>query len=304
MSELRFQAYQAYRRLDKFLAEAGPSYSRSFYQNLMEQGQVFLNDAPASAADAVRPGDVVLVRVPEAKEVKIAPENIPIDIVYEDSDIAVINKDKGMVVHPAPGHERGTLVSALLYHIRDLSGINGELRPGIVHRIDKDTTGLLVIAKNDAAHQSLAGQIAKKEAARVYTALCYGNFREESGRVDAPIARHRIDRKKMAVVPGGRGAVTEWRVLERFGDYTLLEVSLKTGRTHQIRVHMAHLGHPVVGDEVYTKKRPPFATKGQMLHAGKLGLRHPATGAYMEFTAPLPKYFEEILKKLRAKRGR
>ncbi len=217
---------------------------------------------------------------------EIAPENIPIDIVYEDRDIAVINKGKGMVVHPAPGNERGTLVNALLYHIRDLSGINGELRPGIVHRIDKDTTGLLVVAKNDAAHQSLAEQIAKKEAARVYTALCYGNFREESGRVDAPIARHKTDRKKMAVVAGGRVAVSEWRVLERFSDYTLLEVSLKTGRTHQIRVHMAHLGHPVVGDKVYTKKKPPFATQGQMLHAGKLGLTHPAQGSVWSSQRP------------------
>ncbi|MBS6511095.1 MAG: RluA family pseudouridine synthase, partial [Clostridiales bacterium] len=251
MQELKLCAKQAYKRLDKFLAEAEPSHSRSFYQNLLEKGTVLKNGKIASASDALRAGDEVLVRIPDAEQISLEPENLPLCIVYEDADIAVIDKPKGMVVHPAPGNERGTLVNAILYHIRDLSGINGEIRPGIVHRIDKDTTGLLVIAKNDAAHQSLAEQIAKKEAARIYTALCYGNFREESGQVSAPIARHKSDRKKMAVVPGGREAISDWRVLERFMEYTLLEVSLQTGRTHQIRVHMAHIGHPIVGDPVY-----------------------------------------------------
>lgn len=301
MEELKLCAEQAYKRLDKFLAEAEPSHSRSFYQNLLEKGAVLKNGRPAGASDALRAGDEVLVRIPDARQISLEPENLPLCIVYEDADIAVIDKPKGMVVHPAPGNERGTLVNAILYHIRDLSGINGEIRPGIVHRIDKDTTGLLVIAKNDAAHQSLAEQIAKKEAARVYTALCYGNFREESGQVNAPIARHKTERKKMAVVPGGREAVSDWRVLERFMEYTLLEVSLQTGRTHQIRVHMAHIGHPVVGDPVYCRKKPPFETQGQMLHAGKLMLTHPRTGERMEFTAPLPAYFEEILSKLRKK---
>ncbi len=301
MQELFLRADKAYRRLDKFLAEAEPSHSRSFYQNLIAKGAVLLAGRPAGASDAVREGDEVVLRIPEAEAMSLEPENLPLCIVYEDADIAVINKAKGMVVHPAPGNERGTLVHAILYHIRDLSGINGQLRPGIVHRIDKDTTGLLVIAKNDAAHQSLAEQIAKKQASRVYTALCYGNFREESGQVNAPIARHKTDRKKMAVVPGGREAVSDWRVLERFGAYTLLEVSLQTGRTHQIRVHMAHIGHPVVGDRVYCKQKPPFETQGQMLHAGSLTLTHPSTQERMTFTAPLPEYFQQILEKLRTK---
>ena len=302
MQELIFRAEKAYQRLDKFLAEAVPSRSRSFYQGLITKGAVLLNGKKAGASSPVRAGDEVLVRVPEAEAVSIEPENLPLCIVYEDADIAVINKGKGMVVHPAPGNESGTLVNAILYHIRDLSGINGELRPGIVHRIDKDTTGLLVIAKNDLAHRSLAEQIAKKQANRIYTALCYGNFREDSGQVNAPIARHKVDRKKMAVVAGGREAISNWRVLERFGEYTLLEIALQTGRTHQIRVHMAYLGHPVVGDEVYCKRRPPFETQGQMLHAGKLVLTHPRTGERMEFVAPLPEYFEQILEKLRKKR--
>ena len=244
MQEIKLCAERAYKRLDKFLAEAEPSHSRSFYQNLLEKGAVLKNGRPAGASDALRAGDEVLVRIPDARQISLEPENLPLCIVYEDADIAVIDKPKGMVVHPAPGNESGTLVNAILYHIRDLSGINGEIRPGIVHRIDKDTTGLLVIAKNDAAHQNLAEQIAKKEAARIYTALCYGNFREESGQVNAPIARHKTNRKKMAVVPGGREAVSDWRVLERFMEYTLLEVSLQTGRTHQIRVHMAHAHAP------------------------------------------------------------
>lgn len=299
MEELALCAKKGYKRLDKFLAEQAAGHSRSFYQGLIAKGEVLINGRPGSAADPVKPGDEIVARIPQAEQIGLVPENLPLCIVYEDEDIAVINKAKGMVVHPAPGNETGTLVNALLYHIRDLSGINGQLRPGIVHRIDKDTTGLLVVAKNDAAHRSLAEQIAKKEAGRVYTALCYGNFREESGRVDAPIARHKTERKKMAVVPGGREAVTDWRMLERFWDYTLLELSLRTGRTHQIRVHMAHIGHPVVGDPLYSRKKPPFRTWGQMLHAGKLTLVHPRTGQRMEFSAPLPEYFEDILQRLR-----
>ncbi len=254
---------------------------------------------PARAKEKPREGSVITFFAEEPRELEAKPEDIPLDIVYEDGDIAVINKPKGMVVHPAPGNETGTLVNALLFHMKDLSGINGVLRPGIVHRLDKDTTGLLVIAKNDAAHISLAEQIREKTARREYTALVFGGFREEEGRVDAPIARHKTDRKRMAVVPGGREAVTLFQVAARYEKYTLLHLRLTTGRTHQIRVHMAYIGHPVAGDEVYTKQKFPYPTQGQMLHAHRLTLTHPRTGERMTFEAPLPAYFREILSRLR-----
>ena len=286
-------------RLDKYLSEVFPEHSRSFFQNCIENGQVLVDGRPARAKEKPREGSVITFFAEEPRELEAKPEDIPLDIVYEDGDIAVINKPKGMVVHPAPGNETGTLVNALLFHMKDLSGINGVLRPGIVHRLDKDTTGLLVIAKNDAAHISLAEQIRDKTARREYTALVFGGFREEEGRVDAPIARHKTDRKRMAVVPGGREAVTLFQVAARYEKYTLLHLRLTTGRTHQIRVHMAYIGHPVAGDAVYTKQKFPYPTQGQMLHAHRLTLTHPRTGERMTFEAPLPAYFREILSRLR-----
>lgn len=286
-------------RLDKYLSEVFPEHSRSFFQNCIENGQVLVDGRPARAKEKPREGSVITFFAEEPRELEAKPEDIPLDIVYEDGDIAVINKPKGMVVHPAPGNETGTLVNALLFHMKDLSGINGVLRPGIVHRLDKDTTGLLVIAKNDAAHISLAEQIREKTARREYTALVFGGFREEEGRVDAPIARHKTDRKRMAVVPGGREAVTLFQVAARYEKYTLLHLRLTTGRTHQIRVHMAYIGHPVAGDAVYTKQKFPYPTQGQMLHAHRLTLTHPRTGERMAFEAPLPAYFREILSRLR-----
>ncbi|MBS5645014.1 MAG: RluA family pseudouridine synthase [Clostridiales bacterium] len=286
-------------RLDKYLSEVFPEHSRSFFQNCIENGQVLVDGRPARAKEKPREGSVITFFAEEPRELEAKPEDIPLDIVYEDGDIAVINKPKGMVVHPAPGNETGTLVNALLFHMKDLSGINGVLRPGIVHRLDKDTTGLLVIAKNDAAHISLAEQIREKTARREYTALVFGGFREEEGRVDAPIARHKTDRKRMAVVPGGREAVTLFQVAARYEKYTLLHLRLTTGRTHQIRVHMAYIGHPVAGDAVYTKQKFPYPTQGQMLHAHRLTLTHPRTGERMTFEAPLPAYFREILSRLR-----
>lgn len=286
-------------RLDKYLSEVFPEHSRSFFQNCIENGQVLVDGRPARAKEKPREGSVITFFAEEPRELEAKPEDIPLDIVYEDGDIAVINKPKGMVVHPAPGNETGTLVNALLFHMKDLSGINGVLRPGIVHRLDKDTTGLLVIAKNDAAHISLAEQIREKTARREYTALVFGGFREEEGRVDAPIARHKTDRKRMAVVPGGREAVTLFQVAARYEKYTLLHLRLTTGRTHQIRVHMAYIGHPVAGDAVYTKQKFPYPTQGQMLHAHRLTLTHPRTGGRMAFEAPLPAYFREILSRLR-----
>lgn len=286
-------------RLDKYLSEVFPEHSRSFFQNCIENGQVLVDGRPARAKEKPREGSIITFFAEEPRELEAKPEDIPLDIVYEDGDIAVINKPKGMVVHPAPGNETGTLVNALLFHMKDLSGINGVLRPGIVHRLDKDTTGLLVIAKNDAAHISLAEQIREKTARREYTALVFGGFREEEGRVDAPIARHKTDRKRMAVVPGGREAVTLFQVAARYEKYTLLHLRLTTGRTHQIRVHMAYIGHPVAGDAVYTKQKFPYPTQGQMLHAHRLTLTHPRTGERMTFEAPLPAYFQEILSRLR-----
>lgn len=299
--ELTVEAGEAGSRLDRFISGRLPEYTRSRIQKLTEDGFVLADGKPAKASHKVRAGETVSLTVPELRDPDILPEPIPLDIIYEDGDMLVVNKPQGMVVHPAAGNYTGTLVNALLAYCGDsLSGINGERRPGILHRIDKDTSGLLLVAKNDMAHQRLAAQIKAHSLTRAYLALVHGGFRTDSGTVDLPIGRHPADRKKMAVTyHNAREAVTHYRVLERFGRYTLLECVLETGRTHQIRVHMAKLGHPIAGDPVYGVKKEPFSTNGQLLHAYKVGFVHPRTGAYLEFTSPLPDYYEKILKNLR-----
>ena len=289
-------ADQAGERLDVFCARTG-GVTRSAAQRMITEGDILYNGAAAKANQKLKTGDEITVFLRPAAEVDIVPQNIPIDIVYEDGDIAVVDKPKGMVVHPAPGNPDGTLVNALMYHLSDLSGIGGELRPGIVHRIDKLTSGLIVVAKNDAAHTSLAAQLKEHSARRTYIAIVDGNIKEDSGTVDAPIGRHPVDRKRMAVVKDGREAVTHWCVLERYGAYTLIEARLETGRTHQIRVHMAHIKHPVSGDVVYGCAKPRLGLDGQALHAARLELTHPATGERMVFGAKVPAYFESALKK-------
>lgn len=274
--------------------------SRSFVQNLIEDGLVLVNGKTQKSNYKVRTDDVIQVEIPEPKELSVAPEAIQLDIVYEDSDLLVVNKPQGMVVHPAPGAWTGTLVNALLYHCQNLSGINGVLRPGIVHRIDKDTSGLLVVAKNDQAHQGLAAQIKEHSMSRQYSAIVHGILAEPSGTVDAPIGRDHSDRKKMAVTfQNSKSAVTHYTVISRFNAYTFIEVKLETGRTHQIRVHMAYIGHPVLGDPLYASKRNPFNLSGQMLHAGKLGFIHPRQGNWLEFEAPVPALFQEVIAQLR-----
>ena len=292
-------------RLDVFLSENVENASRSFLQKLIKEDAVYVNGKPRKANYKVCEGDEVELDIPEPEPVDIEPEDIPLEILYEDHDLLVVNKPKGMVVHPGPGHYSGTLVNALLYHCKDdLSGINGVLRPGIVHRIDMNTTGSLLVCKTDQAHQNLAEQLKVHSITRRYRAIVHGNIKEDSGTVNAPIARHRTDRKKMAVDrERGREAITHYQVLERFGKYTYIECSLETGRTHQIRVHMTSIGHPLLGDDVYGPAKCPFQLQGQTLHAMVLGFVHPRTGAYMEFTAPLPEYFEELLHKLSAGAG-
>ena len=297
--ELTVPREGAGKRLDSYVASA-TELSRNAVQRLIAEGSVLLNGRETLSKAKLREGDEISVAPPPPALTDILPQDIPLDIVYQDEDIAVINKPKGMVVHPAAGNPDGTLVNAIMYHIKDLSGVGGELRPGIVHRIDRMTSGLLVVAKNDAAHNFLSDQLKTHSVSRVYYALVEGNIREDGGTVDAPIARSRNDRKKMAVDPGGRSAVTHWRVLERFGDTTLLRVELETGRTHQIRVHMAYIKHPIVGDEVYGRGRNRLGIVGQALHAGELRLTHPRTRETMVFTAPLPEEFEGALEKLRS----
>ena len=292
-----FIADREYRRLDICLSDM-TELSRSRAQSLIEAGLVSVNHRPCRQSDGVRPGDTIRYAVPEAKAVELTPENIPLDIVYEDQDICVINKPRGMVVHPAVGNESGTLVNALLYHFGDLSSIGGEIRPGIVHRIDKMTSGLLVVAKNDLAHERLARQFADHSAHRSYIALVAGNFKEDTGTVDAPIGRHPTERKRMAVVPNGRHAVTHYRVLHRFSSVTVLSLELETGRTHQIRVHMAYIHHPVVGDQVYSNGKNALGMEGQALHGWRLQLTNPATGRSMSFVAPLPEDMQKALKRL------
>lgn len=292
-------------RIDKFLSCRLEEVSRSYIQKLIKEGHVSVNGKPVKANYKLGAGDKISVEIPEAKEPDILPEDIPLDILYEDQDILVVNKPKGMVVHPAAGHYSGTLVNALMYHCKDsLSGINGVMRPGIVHRIDMDTTGSLLVCKNDEAHRILAEQLKEHTIRREYHAIVYGNIKEDTGTVDAPIGRHPTDRKKMSINhKNGKQAVTHYEVLERFGNFTYIRCRLETGRTHQIRVHMASLHHPLLGDEVYgPSSRPPFpGLKGQVLHAKILGIYHPATGEYMEFDAPLPQYFVDLLQKLRRK---
>ncbi|MGI6153881.1 MAG: RluA family pseudouridine synthase [Christensenellaceae bacterium] len=298
-----FVVDRAGQRLDVFLSENMPAHTRSFIKNLIEEGCVLLNGKKVKAGAKPKPGDSITVDIPEVKEAAATPQNIPLDIVYQDEHIAVIDKPQGMVTHPAAGNPDGTLVNAVMYHIKDLSGIGGQLRPGIVHRLNKDTSGLIIIAKSDAAHNALSDMLKKREIEKTYIALVHGNIRQENGTVHTNIDRDKRDRKKMAVAAAGREAITNYRVLERFGQYTLLEVDILTGRTHQIRVHLKHIGHPVVGDALYTKQADPFSLSGQLLHAARLGFAHPVTGSEMTFTAPLPAYFEKVLEKLRASAG-
>jgi len=285
-------------RLDIFVTENLEGVSRATVQNLIKAGQILVNGQPFKASYHLREGEEVEVELPEPQAVAIEAQNIPLDIIYQDEDLVIVNKPKGMVVHPAHGNWDHTMVNALLYHIKDLSGINGELRPGIVHRLDKDTSGVMVVAKNDSAHRSLAEQIKVHSIKREYTALVHGVIKENLGTIDAPIGRSKLDRKKMAVVKDGRTAVSDYEVMQRFGNYTLIKVSLMTGRTHQIRVHFAHIKHAVVGDPLYGTTKKHFDLESQALHAHRLGFKHPRSGEYMEFTSPLPQYFEDILTKL------
>ena len=289
-------------RLDAFLARSGEGLTRSAAQKLIEQGQVFRNGKPGKKNDKLNIGDRIEYEIPEAKPVDIAPTRMDLKIVYEDEDLLVIDKPKGLVVHPAPGHQEDTLVNGLLYAMGDdLSGINGELRPGIVHRIDKDTSGLLAVAKNDLAHTMLASQLKDHTMARTYEAIVCGSFREDSGTVDAPIGRHPSDRKKMCVTErNSKNAVTHWEVVARYRGYTHIRCKLETGRTHQIRVHMAHIGHPILGDTVYGHKKPELGQDSQCLHAGALCFRHPRDGRPVMVFSPLPEYFQKVLEKLAA----
>ena len=298
---MNIQATEAGVRLDVFLSEQLDQCSRSAAQKLLEAGAVTLNGKPLRKQDRTVAGAVYAVELPELKEIAIEARELPLDVVYEDADLLVINKPKGLVVHPAPGHWDDTLVNALMFHCKDsLSGINGALRPGIVHRIDKDTSGLLIVAKNDFAHQALAAQLQDHSLSRIYDAVVCGSIREDSGTIDAPIGRHPTDRKKMAVTEkNSRRAVTHFEVVERFGAYTRVRCRLETGRTHQIRVHMAYKSHPILGDTVYGHAKPELGQSSQVLHAGTLIFRHPRTGEAITVTCPLPPYFEEVLEKLR-----
>lgn len=301
MSRYVVEAESVGERLDNFILKIKPEYSRSHIKTKIENGEVLLQDKIVKAGQKLKLGQVVSVKTTEPKTLDVKAENINLDIVYEDDDLAVINKPKGMVVHPANGNFTGTLVNALLYNLKDLSGINGVIRPGIVHRLDKDTSGLLLIAKNDKAHVSLAKQIETKSCHRYYLALCTGNVKEDEGHIETGFGRSLKDRKKMAVMPLGTGkkAITNYKVLERFGQYTLVEFKLETGRTHQIRVHSKYLNNPIACDEVYGHKDKNFKVQGQLLHAYKIEFTHPTTNKQMSFTSNLPEDFEKALKKLR-----
>ena len=307
MSQISLQADETYmdERLDKFLSAMLPDQSRSYLQKIIKDGNVLVNGEPKKSSYRLEDGDEVTADLPELKSPDIEPENIPLDILYEDDRILMVNKPKGMVVHPSAGHYTGTLVNAVLWHCQgQLSGINGVSRPGIVHRIDKDTTGVLVVCKNDAAHNAVAAQLKEHSITRKYRAIVHGVIKEDEGTVDAPIGRHPTERKKMASgVKNGKRAVTHYRVLERFQGYTYVECQLETGRTHQIRVHMASIHHPLLGDTVYGPAKDSHHLEGQTLHAMVLGLIHPVTGEYLEVEAPLPEYFENLLKKFRAMSG-
>lgn len=292
------EAEDAGTRADVFLA-AKLGVSRSNMQKLLEDGRVKRGEKIIKANYKVRAGEMFVVDIPEPEPIEAVPENIPLDIIYEDDDVVVLNKARGMVVHPAPGNYTGTLVNALLYHCSNLSGINSAIRPGIVHRLDKDTSGIMIVAKNDAAHISLSRQIQSKTAVRTYLAVVRGNIKTDSGTIETQIARDKTDRKKMAVVKeGGRDAITDYEVLERFGKYTLVRCKLRTGRTHQIRVHMEYLGYPLVGDPKYSPMKTPFGIKGQALHSHTLEFTHPRTGERMKFEAPLPEDMHKIITRL------
>lgn len=289
-------------RVDAYLAAEIEDLTRSAAQRLLEEGNVCSGGKALAKNYRLAGNETLEISLPEPETLDVRPENIPLDVVYEDGDVIVVNKPKGLVVHPAPGHPDGTLVNALLYHCGDsLSGIGGVLRPGIVHRIDRDTSGLIIAAKNDFAHQKLAAQLADHTLARTYECVVIGNLKEDSGTVNAPIGRSSADRKKMAVVAGGRRAVTHWEVLARYPGFTHVRCRLETGRTHQIRVHMAYLGHPILGDTVYGAKKPAAGLQGQCLHAAGLRFVHPRTGEMVELTCPLPEEFQEVLRKLEAK---
>ena len=300
MTTLKVTADREGERADALIARLVPGLTRSGAQKLLERGAVTSNGTPVRKNDKPAPGQVLEAVLPDPEPIDVQPQDIPLDVVYEDSDVIVVNKPVGLVVHPAPGHPDGTLVNALLYHCgNSLSGINGELRPGIVHRIDRDTSGLIIAAKNDRAHLALAAQLQDHSLARTYEAVAVGSLREDSGTVDAPIGRHPVDRKKMAVDrKNGREAVTHWSVLARYPGYTHLECRLETGRTHQIRVHLASIGHPLLGDTVYGAKKPVPGLAGQCLHARRLRFVHPSTGEPVELECPLPDWFQEVLRKI------
>ena len=286
-------------RIDKYITEAGFDLTRSRIQGLISDGNITVNDKNVKANYKVRENDVIKILIPDAVPVDIPAEDIPLNIVYEDDDLLIVNKPKGMVVHPAPGHYTGTLVNALMYHCKDkLSGINGELRPGIVHRIDMDTTGLLVICKNDKAHNFIADQLKEHSITRKYQAIVYNAFKDEEGTIEGNIGRHPNDRKKMTITPNGKEAITHYKVLKSHGKYTLIECQLETGRTHQIRVHMTSINHPLLGDEVYGPKNCPYNLQGQVLHAKTLGFIHPTTKEYVEFDSELPEYFQKLVDNL------
>lgn len=285
-------------RLDKFLSKELEDISRTQIQDIIKSGKVLINDKVSKASTIIFENDIIQIEIPDPVEVEILAENIPLDIYYEDKDVIVVNKESGMVVHPAVGNYSGTLVNALMYHCKDLSGIGGVIRAGIVHRIDKETSGLLVSCKSDLAHKSLSEQFLNKSVKRKYYAVCYGEIGHNFGKIDAPIGRDPQNRQKMAVVEGGKNAITHFKVLERFNGFTLLELQLETGRTHQIRVHMSYIGYPVVGDPLYGPKKV-IGKNGQFLHAKTLGFIHPRTGEELEFDSPLPDFFEEFLEELR-----
>ncbi|MEK4228664.1 RluA family pseudouridine synthase [Solibacillus sp. FSL H8-0538] len=293
------QAENVGERIDKALSSIQTEWSRSQISNWLTEGNIKVNgNTDVKPKYKVREGDIIEVDVPEVQELEIIAEDLNLEIVYEDADVLVVNKPKGMVVHPAPGHASGTLVNGLMHHCKDLSGINGVMRPGIVHRIDKDTSGLLMVAKNDIAHVSLVDQLVKKTVTRKYTALVHGHIAHDKGTIDAPIGRDVKDRQKQAVVDNGKNAITHFQVMERMGNFTLVECRLETGRTHQIRVHMNYIGYPLAGDPKYGPKKT-LDFDGQVLHAGVLGFEHPVTGDYLEFSSPLPADFEQLLSELR-----
>ena len=298
--EFVIEEQSAGERIDKFLSDSLPDVSRSYIQKLIKDGQVTVNQKIVKANYKMNAGDLLCMEEPELQEPDIEAENIPLDILYEDADLLIVNKPKGMVVHPSAGHYSGTLVNALMYYCKDdLSGINGVMRPGIVHRIDMDTTGSLLVCKNDFAHNDIAEQLKVHSITRVYHAIVHGVLKDDEGTIDAPIGRHPIDRKKMSINhKNGKDAVTHYKVLKRFKNFTYIECRLETGRTHQIRVHMSSIGHPLLGDAVYGPAKCPYKLQGQTLHAKTIGITHPRTGEYLEIDAPLPEYFLNLLKKL------